>query len=134
MRRLTLLLALLVLLGSVPAAASALPREYILPGAAVFPEGVTLRPGTDQFFVSSTTDGTIFRGSLGRAATKPFLEPGAHGRSNAVGLRATRTHLVVAGGVNEPRVRLRPPQRAARSPLLDRRRWARERRGDRPER
>ena len=99
MRRLTLLLALLVLLGSVPAAASAQPREYILPGAAVFPEGVTLRPGTDQFFVSSTTDGTIFRGSLGRAAMRPFLEPGAHGRSNAVGVRATRTHLVVAGGV-----------------------------------
>ena len=122
MRRLTLLLALLVLLGSVPAAASALPREYSIPGAAVFPEGVTLRPGTDQFFVSSTTDGTIFRGRLGRAAMRPFLEPGAHGRSNAVGLRATRNPSRRGRRGHKPRVRLRPPQRAARSPLLDRRR------------
>ena len=99
MRRLASLLAAAFLLGSATGAAAALPREYTLPGAAVFPEGVTLRPGTDQFFVSSTSDGTIFRGVLGRAAMKPFLAPGAHGRTNAVGLRATRTHLIVAGGV-----------------------------------
>jgi sugar lactone lactonase YvrE len=92
------LAALLLLLAAAPVAA-ALPREYTLPGASVFPEGVTTRPGTDQFFVSSTSDGTIFRGTLGRAAMKPFLAPGVDGRVNAVGLRATRTHLIVAGGV-----------------------------------
>jgi Cu-Zn family superoxide dismutase len=99
MKRLAALLALLVVLAIAPAAVAALPREYTLPGATVFPEGVTVRPSSDQFFVSSTTDGTIFRGRLGRAATKPFLAPGAHGRSKAVGLRATANHLVVAGGV-----------------------------------
>ena len=62
-----LVLALLLLL-AVPAVAATLPSEYVLPGANVFPEGVTLRPGTDQFFVSSTSDGTIYRGTLGARA------------------------------------------------------------------
>jgi Cu-Zn family superoxide dismutase len=89
----------LLLLLAVPAAAGTLPREYVLPGTNVFPEGITLRPGTDQFFVSSTGDGTIFRGTLGKARTKVFLPPGEDGRAFANGLRATRDHLIVAGSV-----------------------------------
>jgi sugar lactone lactonase YvrE len=76
----------------------ALPSEYVLPGNTVFPEGVTTRPGSDEFFVSSTTDGTIFRGTLDDATTEVFLPPGGDGRVNAVGLRASRHRLVVAGG------------------------------------
>jgi Cu-Zn family superoxide dismutase len=60
---------------------------------------VTLQPGTDAFFVSSTQDGTIFRGSLGRRRTAVYLPPRRHGRVNAVGVRASRTRLIVAGGV-----------------------------------
>jgi sugar lactone lactonase YvrE len=90
--------ALVLLLLAAPGAA-ALPREYTLPGANVFPEGVALRPRTDQFFVSSTSDGTIFRGTLGRRATRRFLPPGHDGRIAAAGLHATRTRLLVAGGV-----------------------------------
>ena len=56
-------------------------------------------PGTDQFFVTSTTDSRVFRGTLGRERTRVFLAPGAHGRTNAVGLKATRDRLIVAGGV-----------------------------------
>jgi sugar lactone lactonase YvrE len=92
------LLALVFVLLAAPAAA-ALPREYTLPGANVYPEGVALRPGTDQFFVSSTSDGTVFSGTLGRRATRRFLPPGGDGRTAAAGLRATATRLVVAGGV-----------------------------------
>ena len=91
----------MVVLGALvaaPSAAAALPDEYVLPGATVFPEGVTTQPGTERFYVSSTTDGTIFRGKLGRATTRVFLAPGTNGRVNAAGLRATRTRLVVAGG------------------------------------
>ena len=95
MRR-TLASALLVFLAFV-APAAALPSEYRLPGASVFPEGIAVRPGTDQFFVSSTSDGTIFRGTLGQARAKVFLEPGKHGQVVANGLEATRTRLVVAG-------------------------------------
>ena len=95
MRR-TLASALLVFLAFV-APAAALPSEYRLPGASVFPEGIAVRPGTDQFFVSSTSDGTIFRGTLGQARAKVFLERGKHGQVVANGLEATRNRLVVAG-------------------------------------
>ena len=40
----------------------ALPDQYILPGNAVFPEGVAYDQRSSSVFVSSTTDGTIFRG------------------------------------------------------------------------
>lgn len=93
----SLLAALAALLIVAPAAAAA-PAEYLLPGDAVFPEGVATRPGSDQFFVTSTTDGTVFRGTLGRERTRVFLAPGARGRTNAVGLKATRDRLIVAGG------------------------------------
>ena len=94
-----IVIALAALLLAAPTAGAA-PREYILPGDDVFPEGVAVRPGTDQFFVTSTTDGTVFRGNLERARARVFLEPGAHGRVNAVGLKATRDRLVVAGGAS----------------------------------
>jgi sugar lactone lactonase YvrE len=95
------LVAIVSLLAVVPNAAAlpaALPEEYVLPGDRVFPEGITTRPGTSQFFVTSTSDGTIFRGKLRRAETEVFLPPGQDGRVGAVGLRATRKRLVVAGG------------------------------------
>jgi sugar lactone lactonase YvrE len=74
-----------------------LPSEYVIPGDKVFPEGVSLRPGTDQFFVSSTSDGTIYRGTLGTSRLKTFLPPGEDGRTGANGVRAGEDHLVVAG-------------------------------------
>lgn len=76
-----------------------LPSEYVIPGDNVFPEGVSLRPGTDQFFVSSTSNGTIYRGTLGKPRLKAFLAPGEDGRAIATGVRAGRDHLVVAGSV-----------------------------------
>jgi hypothetical protein len=78
---------------------AALPSEYVIPGDRVFPEGVSLRPGTDQFFVSSTSNGTIYRGTLGKPRMKAFLAPGEDGRAAANGVRAGRDHLVVAGSV-----------------------------------
>jgi len=91
------LAAVAALLIAVPGAAAA-PGEYLLPGDTVFPEGVATRPGSDEFFVTSTTDGTVFRGTLGRERTRIFLEPGARGRTNAVGIKATPNRLIVAGG------------------------------------
>jgi hypothetical protein len=78
---------------------AALPSQYVIPGDHVFPEGITLRPGTDQFFVSSTSNGTIYRGTLGKPRMKAFLAPGEDGRSVATGVRASRDTLVVAGSV-----------------------------------
>ena len=39
-----------------------LPTRYVLPGSRVFPEGIAYDERTGLVFVSSTTDGTIFRG------------------------------------------------------------------------
>jgi len=95
------LLALLVLPAAVLPAATeaATPGRYVLPGDQVFPEGVALRPGTDQFFVTSTQDGTIFRGRLGRPRAQVFLRPGSQGRTSANGIKATRDRLIIAGSV-----------------------------------
>jgi hypothetical protein len=78
---------------------AALPSSYAIPGDNVFPEGVTLRPGSDTFYVSSTNTGTIYRGTLDKPRLKVFLPPGANGRALANGLRASRDRLVVAGSL-----------------------------------
>lgn len=78
---------------------AALPSQYVIPGDNVYPEGVTLRPGSDQFFVSSTGTGAVFRGTLDKPRMRVFLRPGEDGRAVSNGLRASRDHLIVAGSV-----------------------------------
>lgn len=74
-------------------------RTYTLPGNAVFPEGVAYRSSTKDFFVSSTTDGSIYRGNLNDASASVFLPGGADGRTTAIGLKVSETgQLFVAGG------------------------------------
>ena len=74
--------------------------RYILPGETVFPEGIAYQHTTDNFFVSSTTDGTIFRGNLQEESADVFLEGSADGRTTAVGLKVddNQGRLFVAGG------------------------------------
>lgn len=77
---------------------TAAPASYVIPGGEVFPEGIAREPGTRAFYVTSTTDGTIFRGSLDQPALTAFAAPTAD-RTTAVGLKADRFGtLVVAGG------------------------------------
>jgi sugar lactone lactonase YvrE len=79
---------------------AALPGQYVFPPTAeVFPEGISLRPGSDTFYVSSTANGAIYRGTLGKPRLKVFLPAGANGRTVANGVRASRDQLVVAGSV-----------------------------------
>jgi sugar lactone lactonase YvrE len=89
-----------VLLGRLGAEARAAVERYVLPGDAVYPEGVAYRPSTGDFFVSSTGDGTIFRGNVARGAAQPYLAPGADSRTFAAGLEVddTRGRLFVSGG------------------------------------
>jgi Cu-Zn family superoxide dismutase len=73
--------------------------SYVLPGDQVFPEGVAFQPATGDFFVSSTTDGTIFRGNLNQGAAQPFLPGGADGRTSATGMKVdSQGRLFVSGG------------------------------------
>ena len=71
---------------------------YTLPGERVFPEGIAVTRNERRFFVTSTTDGTIFRGRLGDPDTEVFLPGGEDGRTFAVGLASTARRLLVAGG------------------------------------
>lgn len=81
---------------------------YTIPGATVYPEGIAVdKHSSDDddddsgksFFVSSTTDGTIFKGSVkGSRTLAAFAPGGAGGRTTAIGLEVSQGRLFVAGG------------------------------------
>jgi WD40 repeat protein len=76
-------------------------ERYTLPGEEVFPEGVAYRPETGDFFVGSTTDGTVFQGNVegDSEETEVFLEPGSDGRQIAIGMEVDEEgRLFIAGG------------------------------------
>lgn len=89
-----------VLLGRLGAEVREGIGQYVLPGENVFPEGVAYQESTGDFFVSSTGDGTVFRGNVRRGAAQPFLAGGADERTTAIGLAVddARGRLFVAGG------------------------------------
>jgi Cu-Zn family superoxide dismutase len=97
MRRAAVVLLLLTLAVSLVAAKSDKATTYTIPGDAVFPEGIGY-DGRKYFYVSSTGDGTIFRGTIGRRALTPFLPAGGDGRTTAIGVKATRERIYIAGG------------------------------------
>jgi sugar lactone lactonase YvrE len=66
------------------------------PDPAGNPEGIAFDHRSNAFFVSITTDGAIYRGTLGSDTVAPFI-PGATGKS-AVGIKVRRGLLYVAGG------------------------------------
>jgi Cu-Zn family superoxide dismutase len=88
-----------VLLGRLGAEVNSGSTRFVLPGEAVFPEGVAYQPSSGAYFVGSTTDGTIFRGTLREPAATVFLAPGGDGRTTAIGLKVdSRGRLFVSGG------------------------------------
>jgi sugar lactone lactonase YvrE len=88
-----------VLLGRLGAETRDGQNRFVLPGDSVFPEGVAYQPSTGDFFVSSTSDGTIFRGNVRGGAAQPFLKGGEDGRIAATGLKVddARGRLFVSG-------------------------------------
>ncbi len=75
-----------------------------LPGDEVFPEGIGVNKANGDVFVGSTTDGTIYRGSLTTATNndpvrlEPFLAGGEDGRTAATGIKVDgEGRLWVAG-------------------------------------
>jgi sugar lactone lactonase YvrE len=76
-------------------------ERYVLPGEQVFPEGVAYRSDTGDFYVGSTTDGTVFRGNVegGSKEAEVFLEPESDGRTTAIGMEVDEEgRLFIAGG------------------------------------
>ena len=102
-------LALLPLVVAAPllapplATAAPRPTTYVLPGDAVFPEGVTARGRT--FYVTSTTDGTVFRGDVKSEDVEVFLPGGRDGRTTAIGLEISRQGATGSSSPAAPRAR-----------------------------
>ena len=81
------------------AAAAPRPNRYVLPGDNVFPEGVAYQQGTQNFYVGSTGDGTIYRGNLQEPVASVFSPGGADGRTAATGMKVDDAgRLFVATG------------------------------------
>jgi sugar lactone lactonase YvrE len=93
---LTAIVSALVVAGL--ASAQSRPDAYVIPGDRVFPEGVAFQPQTGFFYVTSTGDGTVFRGHVTEEAAEPFLPAGGDGRTTAIGLEVDGDRLYVAGG------------------------------------
>src|SRR5215210_8042784 len=68
----------------------------LAPEPAGNPEGIAYDHRSKAFYVSITTDGAVYRGTLASDVVSPFI-PGAPGRS-AVGVKVRRGKLYVAGG------------------------------------
>lgn len=78
------------------------PASYALPGDRVFPEGIAVQKSTDDYFVGSTTDGSIFRGNVRKAEAELFLPAGRDGRTAVTGMKVDgKERLWVAGRFSE---------------------------------
>jgi sugar lactone lactonase YvrE len=106
-RMLRILLGAAMLTGLVFSAgpAAAKPRHatrpivnFAIPGDAVFPEGVASDPRTGFFYVSSSADGTIFRGRRDSRTLEVFLPGGQDGRTAATGMKVDRQGRLFVSG------------------------------------
>ena len=95
-----LLCVLSVAVAAGVAGARGLPSAYVLPGSAVFPEGIDYWPATGHYYVSSTGDGSVLRGEIGNpTATPAFVAPtGAQFTAIGVAVDPKNELLYVAGG------------------------------------
>lgn len=92
---LILVAALICALAGVAVAAS---ERYALPGDNVFPEGISAGTSGSEFYVGSTTTGTIFRGDTDSGDVAIALPGGADDRNDVRGIEVTGRRLYAAGG------------------------------------
>ena len=87
--------------GTTTQATRASAATYGLPGDEVYPEGIVYQQSGGDFFVGSTSDGTIFRSNVreGGGEAGVFLEGGQDERTSAIGLALDgEGRLFVSGG------------------------------------
>lgn len=73
-------------------------QTYEIPGDTVFPEGVAVDKSSGEFYVGSTSDGTIFRGTVGGGDVEEFLPGGQDGRTAVTGLKVDAQGRLWAAG------------------------------------
>ncbi len=88
-----------VALAATHAANHQLPKTYTLAGssATIFPESVAVDQQNGWFYVSSSGEGTIYRGRLDQPRVEPFLPGGVDGRVMTAGIKI-KGHLLYAAG------------------------------------
>jgi len=104
-RRLESLAATILLTGALAVAgcggddaSTGVSAGLVVPGDAVFPEGVAVDKSNGNLFVGSTADGTVFRAKPGAAEFDVFLPAGEDGRDEVTGLKVDpEGRLFVAG-------------------------------------
>lgn len=96
--KLSLVLAVVALV-CLTVVAFAQQSRYTLPGERVFPEGIAYRPSTGDYYVSSTTDGTILKGNINQPAASVFIPGGTEGLTGPRGMKVDdKGRLLVCGG------------------------------------
>ncbi|MFI7211729.1 SMP-30/gluconolactonase/LRE family protein [Micromonospora maritima] len=81
-----------------PAPADVRPDTYVVSRApGVLPEGLAVTASGTMYVTSSAT-GAVYRGDTRRAGLRPFLAPGADGRTSAAGVRVDRRGRVLVAG------------------------------------
>jgi Cu-Zn family superoxide dismutase len=72
------------------------------PNDLVFPEGIAYQPSTQAFYVGSTNDGTVYRGTVnphGARTIEPFLPAGGDNRTFVTGMKVDKAgRLFISGG------------------------------------
>lgn len=72
---------------------------FSVPGAAVFPEGIT-EGGGSTFYVGSLGDGTLFRGDAATGVVEVLLPPDGDGRVSTAGLAIDGAGRLVSCDIN----------------------------------
>lgn len=93
------ILASTVMFTAVACGGGAADAAFILPGEAVFPEGIACDHASGDLYVGSTEDGSIFRANVDEPGEfELFADPGADGRDAVTGLKVDEQgRLFVAG-------------------------------------
>jgi Cu-Zn family superoxide dismutase len=72
-----------------------IPKTFVLPGDALFPEGMGYDRKNGDFFVGAIGGGAVLRGNVGSPNVKVFSAAGADGRTAALGARPDHKRVFV---------------------------------------
>ncbi len=72
-----------------------IPKTFVLPGDALFPEGMGFDESNGDYFVGAIGGGAVLRGDVNSPTAKIFSAAGADGRTAALGARPDHRRVFV---------------------------------------